>query len=281
MEYSHSFDSLGAQGGTISALDEPERANAALDSLMDAGPAPEPPVPAATTFTLPIGYVDADGTWHREARVRELTGADEEEMMRAGTNPFRYFDSIIRCGTAFVGEHPATESLLRRLPVPDRDTLILAIRIATFGPQYTWESWQCPHCTETTDLTFGLDTIEITEPPLGQREYAVQLRGGLQAVLRYPTGEDQAALFADESMTTAQQNSLMISRCLVSIADRDGNALALSPQTGRTLGMADRKAILKAMEAHRCGPHTDDIKVVHEACGQEATVPLPLVALFR
>lgn len=284
MEYNYkSFDEMSAAGvATIDAAADPDRANAVLDGLLEAGPAPHPPMPSLTHCTLAVGYVPEPGaepTW--KARVRELTGADEEELARAGTNPFRYFDMVIRRGTVEVGQDPASDRVLRSLTIADRDTLLLSIRIATYGDEFVWEGWHCPHCGEASDLTFHLSEVEVNSPPLRQQEYFVNLRDGRKATLRLPNGDDQAKLYEREDYTFAEQNSIMISRCVTELVDPDGVAQPVGPELGRSLGVADRNSIIKAMGAHTFGPQLQNIKITHDACGKEAQVPLSMAALFR
>lgn len=284
MEYNYSsFDAMSKAGiATIDAAADPERANAVLEGLGAVGAAPDAPLPSVTHAALPVGYLpapEAEPTY--KATVRELTGADEEELARAGTNPFRFFDMVIRRGTVEIGELPATSRVLRSLTIADRDTLLLSIRIATYGDEFTWEDWRCPHCAEASDLTFHLSEIEITSPPLHQQEYFVHLRDGRSAKLRLPNGDDQAKIYEREDYTVAEQNSLMISRCVLELTGPDGAAMPVGPELGRSLGIADRKAIVKAMAAHTFGPQLENIKIIHEACGKETAVPLALGALFR
>lgn len=284
MEYNYkSFDEMAAAGtATIDASKDPERANAVLEGLMDAGPAPIPPLPSASHANLAVGYIpEPGGEPTYKARVRELTGADEEELARAGTNPFRFFDTVIRRGTVEIGDAPANDRMLRALSIADRDTLLLAIRIATYGSEFEWEGWRCPHCGESSDLTFHLDDIEITSPPLHQQEYIVLLRDGRAAKLRLPNGDDQAKIYEREDYTVAEQNSVMISRCVMELRGPDDKELPVGPELGKQLGIADRKTIVKAMAAHTFGPQLENIKITHDACGKEAQVPLALGALFR
>lgn len=283
MQYDYaSFDALAAAQNTttIDAAANPAAANQALAGIFDPGPAPEPPKALSTSWALPVG-VEIDGQICRAARVRELNGADEEALAKVGTNPFRYFDEILRQGAVEVENHWVTSKLLRSMAVADRDTLVLGIRIATYGPDYTWEGWVCPECGGVSDLVFHLDEIEITGPENETGEYDVPLRDGALAHLRLPTGEDQAALFADESMTMAQQNSVMIGRCVTHILQPDGRSVPGNPDLGRQLGMADRKRLVTAMNAHTYGPRLDSIELVHEACGKEVQVALAFGALFR
>ncbi len=39
------------------------------------------PIRTEFTFTLPKGFVDREGTLHREVVLREITGADQEAML--------------------------------------------------------------------------------------------------------------------------------------------------------------------------------------------------------
>lgn len=283
MEYDFgSFDAVRAAGGTtISATADPDAANASLAGILGPGEAPAAPLPAATFTRLPVGYrPEGAGETFREATVRELNGAHEEEISRAGTNPFRYFDAIIRCGTTAIGPSAASDRLLRELTIADRDALLLSIRVATFGDTFEWEGWVCPHCGEKSDLTFHLKDVEMRSP-IGDGSYSVELRDGRTAHLRLANGDDLARLYEREDLTAAEQNSVMITRCTTSIENADHSVgYPPGPDFGRSLGIADRTRILKAMDANGYGPDLN-YPITHEPCGKQVTVPLAMAALFR
>jgi len=287
MDYNYgSFDAFSdAQGGeSVSAIEDPQGANAALATLFTDEPMPEPPIPGQDYTTLPVG-LERDGQRHREARVRELTGADEEEISRAGSDPLRYFEAILKAGAVSVGPYPADEKLLLELAIADRDTLLLAIRRATFGDELGWVGYECPSCHSLSDLKIPLDEIEIREVPEGlEPEFVVALRSAY-ALMRLPTGEDQKALFAREDLNQAERNSILLGRCLVEMtrmpSGPDAVTVTGSLKLAKSMGLADRQLLLEGLDTHSYGPQFEKYSIIHEACGEEVRVPISVGAMFR
>ncbi len=100
--------------------------------------------------TLPRGYVDKDGTLHREVSLREITGEDQEAMLspQLRDNPARMLTAllarvIVKLGTlekARIDTH-VTGALTKR----DRDFLILKLKEIDSGPDMEIDV-ACPDC---------------------------------------------------------------------------------------------------------------------------------------
>lgn len=287
MEYNYaSFDAFAAAKDveSVSAIENPTAANQVIETLFADEPMPEPPEPAPAYTTLPVG-LRRNGQVHRDARVRELTGADEEEIARSGSDPLRYFEAILKAGAVAVGPYTVDEELLGELTIADRDTLVLAIRIATFGDTLEWIGYECPSCHDLSDLKIPLNEIEIREVPADlEPEFFVTLREGL-AMMRLPTGADQRELFTREDLNPAERNSVMLGRCLVEVTygpdGRSAPTLEGSVELVRSMGMADRRLLLDALDTHAYGPVFERYTIIHEPCGQEVRVPINVGALFR
>lgn len=70
----------------------------------------------------------------------------------------------------------------QQLPTPDVDTLLLAIRTATYGPEMSVDS-QCPECGTDNSYTFDVNAILGTVTPL-DTEYPVRLSSEIIVYLR-------------------------------------------------------------------------------------------------
>lgn len=279
MEYDHpSFDALGGAEAAFDPQRDPSGIGAAIEKAFGPSEEPAPGAPPKDGVRLPFGRL-VDGVAQREAVVRELNGADDEALARAASDAFRWADTVIALGTTQVGGAKAQREMLRELTVADRDTLMLAIRIATYGDTFEIAGYLCPHCGEKTDLTVHLDNITIKGPedPVC-RVYEVALRQGT-ATLRQPTGNDQLA-FGEKERTGAEQNTFLLSRLIVSLEYAGGAARSGSMALARELGLADRKKLLDAIREHTYGPRYEEISMTHEACGQEVTIPLTPGDLF-
>lgn len=278
MEYDHpSFDALGGDGAAFSAARDPGGIGSAIEKAF--GPSEEPvlAVPPKDGVRVPFGRL-VDGIARRDAVVRELTGADDEALARAANDAFRWADTVIALGTTQIGGARADREMLRELTVADRDTLMLAIRIATYGGAFELPGYTCPHCGEKSDLTVHLDDIEIKGPQdPACRVYEVALRRGT-ATLRQPTGNDQLA-FGEKERTAAEQNTFLLSRLIVSL-ESGGQARSGSLALARELGMSDRRTLLDAIRENTYGPRYDEVAMTHEACGQEVKIPLTPGDLF-
>ncbi|MFK0015754.1 hypothetical protein [Streptomyces sp. NPDC091027] len=279
MQYDWTFDSP-AGGRQVDVLGDTQGATAAVQSLLadSAGEPPAIPRPADCLVTLPAGLV-RDDVLLTEAEVRELTGTDEEALARVRANPLRMLETLLELGTVRIGDVPATSDVLPHLLLGDRDALVLAIRRATFGDEMEFSEITCTHCGDTFAATVSLGTIESQTAPSSR--LTVPLRKGGCAILRYPTGADQAAMLADAKATNAEHNSTLLARCLIEIRDAEGKVTPGSADIGKGLGLADRRTILTQLAASQPGPRLLELAIEHEECGGEIPLPLSVADLFR
>jgi hypothetical protein len=102
------------------------------------------------TFELPKGYVDPEGTLHREVVLREINGADQEAMLNPqfSKNPAKMLSAllarvIMRLGTLDKAriDTNVTAGLLKT----DRDFLIMKLKELDSGPDLELDV-ECPEC---------------------------------------------------------------------------------------------------------------------------------------
>lgn len=279
--YDADFDTLS--GETISAAEQPDTATRATKAVLDADSLSGMPVirpPDDNHVHLARG-IQRNGQWLREAEVRELTGADEEELARAGTNWVRFLATLVQRGTVGIDGEPMSPAVASELLIGDREMLILGIRRVTFGNDIEFSGFICPHCDESTELTVHLDSIPIQElPESANGEYTVRLRDGSTAVVRLPTGADQDFVLGRQQWTGAQQNTEMLSRCVKQIRHSSGETTDVDAKTIRDLGMADRNTILKFLSDTQPGPRYNEVSFTHETCGREVPLPITMAHLF-
>ncbi|MBD0734065.1 hypothetical protein [Streptomyces sp. CBMA29] len=281
-EYDADFDTLG--GDTISALERPEEATQASAAVLAADQVSGRPVidaPPDTRVRLARG-IRRDGVAHRDAEVRELTGTDEEMLARAGADWPRFLATLVERGTVHVGGEPMTADLAKELLIGDREALILAIRRATFGTDVEFTEYECPYCGESTDLTLHLDSVPYRGLAQEHDEHTVLLREGRTAIVRLPTAGDQDAVLGQASkLTAAEQNSEMLSRCVLRLPNAVGNSYQEgNREQVRDLGMADRRAILRYLDEAQPGPRYNEVSFKHDACGREVPLPISVAGLF-
>lgn len=268
----------------------------ALENVADIASAiadfPEPQIttPEDDVVQLPCGLV-FKGEIIRTARVRELTGADEEKIARASLSSRQdaFIETLLECGVTHVGSRAATEdSLLDRLVVGDRDTLLIGIRRATYGNDVEYDRYRCSGCQVDFRVRVGLDEIPIkrAENP-GQIEFDVNLRKGAVARVRMVRGIDQAELLkanSGGSMTVSELNTVLFSRVVININDpvKGQRAVMGNMREVRDLmSMADRAAILKALAENRYGPTGKGVPVNCPSCGADQEVVVGIDDMFR
>ncbi|MEW1675562.1 hypothetical protein AB0O47_20310 [Streptomyces noursei] len=278
-QYDWSFDSP-AGGRQVDVLGDTQGATATIQSLLtdSAGEPPSIPAPADCLVTLPAGLVRDDHII-TEGEVRELTGADEEALARVRSNPLRLLETLLELGTVRIGDVPATSDVLPQLLLGDRDALVLAIRRVTFGDEMEFAEIICPACGDDFAATISLGDIKSQSAEVGR--LTVPLRKGGYAIVRFPTGADQAAMLADPKATNAEHNSILLSRCLVETRDDQGTTKPGGEDLAKSLGLADRRTILTQLAAKQPGPRLLELSIEHEACGGEVPLPLSVADLFR
>lgn len=263
----------------------PEVVQADLDKVLS--DTPDAPEPADDLVRLPGGLI-RNGEVVRTAYVRELNGFDEEALSKAlaSGNIIHFVDVLVARGTEAIGTEPATPELLKNLLIGDRDEIVLAIRKATYGDTVSVERWTCPECSGVTPLSFSLtDDIERKklENPAEETVFEVELRKGAKAKVRLPNGADQAYLFDDESLTTAQRNSRLLTKCVMSYTGPDGREhnIAARPTVVLELSSPDRQKLVQEISKRQPGPQYNRIKFTHDECGNEVVLALGVADLFR
>lgn len=278
-EYSMSFDD--EQGQVVG--DNADINSLTKKVLQSMNPAPVIDDLPETYVKLPAGIV-VDGKVFRDAEVRELTGEDEEKLAKArmGSNPAKYVNTLLLCGTVSIGGQEATQGLLDSLLQGDLDMLMLAIRRATFGDEFEVYEVECPHCHELNDLELDLNAIpvkELEDPET--REFLINLRKGRKARIKFPTGAVQNEIFKQQ-LTIPEMNSLTLAECIISFVESDGSEkLCNGLADVKKLGLADRKTLQEYIYENQPGPRYDKVTALCSSCEGEVEVPLNVGILFR
>jgi hypothetical protein len=278
--------------GYTNPLANPSASNAAIAAILNDNGGqvakPEITLPAGGNFSLPGGYVLGGdyASVRYDADVRELTGADEEALTKARSGGLgKYIATLLSAGTVSVGGEQASTTLLSNLLLGDRDMLLMEIRRATYGDEIVWDRYSCPFCGDEFRLSVTLDEIPVRrlEDP-ASRIFEVALRKNRKAFVRLPVGSDQEALLAVADRTSdSEQNTLLLSRVLISVVEADGteNAVSGNPEFARSLGIADRQTILDTIEKKQPGPQYNDVKFLHDSCGKEVPLYISAGDLFQ
>jgi hypothetical protein len=260
-----------------------EAAAAAIAELSETV-VPDIPMPPSGHVRLAGGLVQEDRVVY-DVDVRELTGEHEETIARARRSPSltRFVSTLLECGTEKIGGEPATRAELKKMLIGDRDLLLLEIRRSTYGDEIAFEGVICPGCGESSNITFTLDMIPISRLDKSEdRQFKVKLRKGDIAVVNLPTGEDQEHALDNPDLTGAEQDTLVLQRCVLTITDSNGlqTIVPAKPSSILNMGIPDRRTILNEIAKRQPGPRYDEVSFTHEACGKEIPVRLGLGDLF-
>ena len=233
--------------------------------------------PSNNEVSLPGGYITQEGTLVKYAEVRELNGADEEAIAKAGSLN-RTLTTILQRGLVSLGDTPVTKEVYDELLSGDRDAILLGIRKVTFGPTVDY-SLNCSSCGKNSIVTIDLDKdIPVKEllNPIQDRKWNIELRSGT-ALVTLPNGRVQTALMDNSDKTTAELNTLLLEHCVLGVNGKG----SLGAPTVLKLGMADRETIISEVLSKTPGPSLGDVMKACEACGEDNNTPISLVALFR
>jgi hypothetical protein len=272
---------------TLNAASNPAMANKLLEDVNNivaqevmAPTIPEVVIPSLpeTTVELPGGLYDPfEGNLMKTAEVRELTGSDEEAIVRI-SEPGKALLTILEKATVSVGGQPATKEMLGQLLAGDREMLLLAIRKATFGSEIVVEA-VCDKCPEVQTFTIDLNTdveIKELEDPINDRRFTMNLKAGV-AKVSLPTGDVQAKIINAPNKNSAELDTLLLASCVSEIGDQP----VLGDVRIKNLGIKDRRDILEEIAKRNPGPQLSEIKKACGKCGQEVQLPLTLAELFR
>jgi len=233
--------------------------------------------PSESGVSLPGGFIDVDGDLIRTAEVRELTGADEESIAKAGSTG-KAFDVLLKKGLLRLGTRDVNKTDLDTLLSGDRDAILIGIRRVTFGNDLP-VSVKCQNCGDEhkaeVDLSKDVPIVELDDPA-NDRVWTIETKKGLVKVA-LPNGIVQRKLMENIDKTSSEMNTILLSGCIVSVND----APSVGATTALSLGMADRAKVIEEIITRTPGPRLGEVKKACKACGESMDIPLSLVDLFR
>lgn len=232
--------------------------------------------PPSTTVELAGGYLSMDGTFVREAEVRELTGRDEEALARI-KDIGRWMTAILERGTVRVGSDASSPGILDDLLAGDWETLLVAIRAVTFGNEYETET-MCLSCEQQYSVKIDVTTdIPIRAAKEEDREFTVQGKRSVYTV-QMRTGATQRKILENMSdLTTAELNTLVLFESITGINGKP----PMSDEVVRDLPMLDRQNLLREISTRQAGPDMGGVRTKCPACGAEQNLALSVAALFQ
>jgi hypothetical protein len=144
--------------------------------------------------------------------MRSLTAQDILAVWEAGQDQH----PVDRALTVLEHGFPdLTRKRSARLPLGQRDRLLLALRAQLFGDVMT-ASACCPKCGEQVELPIAVSEVSGEESAVSRRQAAFSLRSGKYAIrFRLPDSRDQAAAAASPNPEAARR--ALLERCVVSV----------------------------------------------------------------
>jgi hypothetical protein len=232
---------------------------------------------------LEVGYKDEDGTEHKEAEIREITGLDEETISKAEIrqNIGKLITTLLASVTVRIGDvtpksigsRAKWEKIFRELPLGDRDKLMLEVRKHTNGDEIELDM-KCPHCKSKILHVVEIEQ-DIEERPLEVDASAIpfELPKGIKnkdgelcttGTIRLPNGIDQEQLDTIARKNAGMANTTLLSRAIVSL---DGFG-QVTMNTLRKMTVRDRDYLIKLLGESSYGPKFE-ISFPCPSCGED------------
>lgn len=268
------------ENNSIRATSNPKLANQILQDVLSDAPqeleAAELTPPFDNVVDLPAGLI-LDGQVITTAEVRELTGRDEEAILKA-PNVGRALTTILSRGVVRIGELPAEEALLDKMFVGDRDMLLLGIYRATFGDTaeltgYNIETGDA--MTVEVDLLKDIPVKKMVDP-INERIFTVKGAKN-EFVVTLPTGATQKELFASADKSVSELTTTLLYNCILEINGKN----VFSIDQIRNLGLKDRQLVNEEIVKRTPGPQFNEFKLPDPETGGEVVVPISIGTLFR
>ena len=234
---------------------------------------------------LPGGYWADDGTLHRDAWLRPMTGREEEILGSGRGRPAELTTQVLAACLVRLGPvEPVPADVVRRLLVGDRDVLLLHLRRLTFGDLVRADlicPW--PECGEQISLAFGLSDLPVPEPPVRAAVHNLRLSGvaasehAVEVAFRLPDGADQEELSPWAAADPAAAATRLLQHCIVSIVP---GAPAGTLEDG-VAGLSPRARAEIEAEMERLAPPLDrTVQTRCAECGRVVLVPFDLRRYF-
>lgn len=198
-------------------------------------------------YDLPCGYLDESGELHREIKVREITGHEEDMLANPKVRPNKKLNELITRCVERVGQitdKGKLSKIVLDMTVGDRLFTIFAIRRVTVGDYYTYEA-KCPECNAVGRYTIDLGTLDVKAmPDPHERVYEVTLPSSKKVVKFAPMtgrGEEKLAELASKR----KEDSLSLS-LIMRVLEIDGERPTLKGM--KDLSSADRAFLRRSFD---------------------------------
>jgi hypothetical protein len=118
-------------------------------------------------FTLPCGYLDAEGALHTEVMLREISGKEEDMLASKKVPDNKKMNQLLISCIERLGSITDRERIAQAVPellVGDRVFLLIAIRRTSLGDDYPYKD-ECPSCEKESLMSINLGEMDIAPMP--------------------------------------------------------------------------------------------------------------------
>jgi hypothetical protein len=232
---------------------------------------------APTTTVQLFRGVFVNGTWHDQAQVRELNGADEEGIARmlGASASAQFLNAMLAFGVQSIGTYDLEKmgvqermGVIDQLLVGEKELLFLNVLRVTYGDQRT-VTVQCQSCQAYNEVFFSLSE----DVPLRKLDdptrlyYDFETRAGSRLEYRLVNGLDAAEAEKRPTASQAEKNTIILSRV---IHTADSKPLVDPIKFARELGAADRRDLMRELTSKQPGPYFEEVKLPCATCGAES-----------
>jgi hypothetical protein len=261
----------------MTALDTPQVTQGDIERAKQAivGDMPLMDAPPDTHVKLCRGLFQGTG-YATNAEIKELSGDDEEYIARslAGSDSLSLVNAMLTYGVLSIGSVDLRSKTpvdrigyINQLLVGDKELLFLRILQITFGDERVVDTI-CPVCEKRIEVVYHISKdIPIRELTDERPTYDFVLRNGDRLEYRLVTGDDQTEATKRRASMLPEQNSILLSRCIVSV---NGRPLVDPLHFAKALSAGDRRNLLKEINLHQPGPHFEEVKLPCAECGVES-----------
>lgn len=233
----------------------------------------------ANVYELIAGYLDENGTVHKEFEIREMTGADEEAIGKADIkiNGGKVIRTILercvtRIGTLTKKELGGAEwrEVIQSLLAGDQDYIMSMIRKDSISDVIEIPC-QCPSCNDKLKVEIEVDELEKI-PFRGDFELHFELPKGYvdkkgvkhtTGIMTYPNGLDREILDPVARKNLGEANTLMLARVIKKLGTTH-----ITNDVLRNLSIKDRNYLAKLVEENKFGLDLKSI-INCASCGHE------------
>jgi len=215
--------------------------------------------------------------WATEAEVKELSGEDEEIIARSLNNNdtmsvvnAMLTQGVVRIGQTDMRTMSAVERMgtIDQLLIGDKELLFLRVLQVTFGDERVVETI-CPACQAKMEVVYSISkdipVRQLADPTRSTYEFT--MRNGDRIEYRLVTGDDQQEATRRKAALLPEQTTITLSRVITSI---NGRPLIDPLHFAKTMGAADRRALLKEISQLQPGPQFEEVKLPCAECGVES-----------